>query len=144
MKAKITAENLGGSAEWAAAGLTVPADFTPGCLFFSAQVMIQGIALERSRLQENGDYVQSGTVASSIQDGRLEIVREGNTFRVFYLDKQSGERKQISRRTMDLPDTVYAGLMVSSFQSGGTTKGYFRDVELKQASSTVKNWELYE
>nr|HQH73453.1 hypothetical protein [bacterium] len=37
--------------------------------------------------------VQSGTAASSIQDGRLEIAREGNTFRAFYIDKQTGERK---------------------------------------------------
>jgi hypothetical protein len=80
------------------------------------------------------------------QDGLVdEIVREGTTVSMYYIDPDTGKRTLYVSQTIELVDPVYVGLWSSSFWPGAYTVGYFTDVELTRlpVRSSAENWESY-
>lgn len=78
----------------------------------------------------------------SVQDGRFELVREGNTFRMYYTDINTNQRTLYDTRTLTMQDPVYVGLAVTSHEDGMLSLGVFSNVELI-VSARVGNWALY-
>jgi hypothetical protein len=66
-----------------------------------------------------------------VQDGRVQIVRLGNTLMSYYIDFETGQPVLHETRIMDnLVDPVYVGLAVTSNEKDTSTIGYFSEVKL--------------
>ena len=147
LKAKIRAEDLDGGHEWpASALLEVDDDPKKDTVFFGAWVKVNGNATCVWQSEVGGEpQWPSPNLPVGTHDGRVKLVREGNMVSMYYVDPSTEEWTLHYQREMDLTDPVYVGLVVSSFQAGGTTVGYFTDVELiTEEPSAVEDWELYQ
>lgn len=66
-----------------------------------------------------------------VQDGRVQIVRLGNTLMSYYIDYETGQPVLHETRILDnLVDPVYVGLAVTSNEKDASTIGYFSDVKI--------------
>jgi len=145
-KARVRAEDLGGSdQDWAMAGIFIDDSLVPGAHdthYWECSTINDMLVV---RWDYKGTYQISRLVPASAHDGRVEIVREGNRVTAYYIDKRTEQPVRLDSRTVDLTDPVVVGLQVVSFRTGGTTVGYFTDVELITAEpSAVEDWAASE
>lgn len=82
-------------------------------------------------------------LSPNVHDGRLEVIREGDTVTVYYYDRESGQQTLYDQKVLDIPETLYVGLFATSFRANGTTIGYFTDVQASWVQSSVEDWALY-
>ena len=87
-------------------------------------------------------------LSPDIQDGRMEVVREGNVFSAYYYHRDTGERILFDSRTIQLTDPIHVRLGSWSGSNAVYNVAHFSEVELtvseEQQPSAVEQWELYE
>ena len=86
-------------------------------------------------------------LSPDIQDGRMEVVREGNLFSAYYYHRDTGERILFDSRTIELTDPIHVALASWSGTYAQYNVAHFSEVELTlsqgQQPSAVEGWELY-
>ncbi|MFH1741212.1 MAG: two-component regulator propeller domain-containing protein, partial [bacterium] len=136
LAARISAEDLGGSAEdWATAGIAVRDSLKSGIRVAGVNGCSAWVTINEEAIV-NWDYADgrfhlSPLLPSDTHDGRLEMVRQGNSISVYYYSRESRQRTLLDSQFLDLPEMVYVGFFASSWRAGAYTVGHFSDVELK-------------
>jgi len=114
--------------------------------WYTAWVEPDGTAYAFWRTSHGGPMEFPNWVSPDIHDGRMEIVREGNVFSMYYYDRDTGEPVLFDSRTIELTDPIHVCL---ASWSGGFTAynvAHFSEVELalpQQETSAVEGWELH-
>ncbi|MFB3788283.1 MAG: hypothetical protein ACE15F_18140 [bacterium] len=133
-----------GTSSWCSGVIGIEDSWDWKCVIYDAWVgrYLGGFAMWRDY---GGDIQMSESLSSDVQDGRVRIVREGNTFRMDYFDIKKQAWTLYDTRTMVFTDPVYVGLAAYSGEYNVPAIAYFTDVELIQLPSTssVEEWELY-
>ncbi|MFH1737656.1 MAG: hypothetical protein ABIH23_01520, partial [bacterium] len=142
LEAKISAVSLGhleGTHDLAVIGVwNTLAPGSVGCL---AIRWCDEDAFPAWRLRPDHQPSYEPLLSPQIQDGRLKIVREGNTYSMYYFNTTTMEWTFHGSRTLELTDPVYVGLSAM----GGEDRyvlGRFSGVELILTSACA-DWELY-
>ena len=93
----------------------------------------------------NDELVTLGkTISTDEQDGQMELVREGDRYSFYYINKNTDERVLYENITLPYTDPVYVGIytLQTSSSKDELVLARFTDVELI-TSSSVSNWALY-
>lgn len=150
ISAKISVEDQGGSHPQATVLLHVMNDLVQDTVYFAAGVSLNGDThcSWQSALGRQAEF--TNPVFAGLHDGRLKLVREGNMVSMYYMDPSAENWTLHHQLELDLSDSVYVGLAVTSYQASGTTVGYFTEVKLivdgipVEPPSCVNDWGLYE
>jgi hypothetical protein len=87
-----------------------------------------GQARSQYRLEPGGPTVNF--TAHSNTDGKVELVRLGNTFYGYFYD--FNDNKELMHKTrLDVGDTIYVGLATGSGTAGEYAEGFFTDVNIR-------------
>lgn len=124
--------NFNGSVnQWAKVGVMMRASLDANAV--NAFALLSG---------NNGNRFQLRSTAGSSTSGHgsgtrswVRLVRAGNVFSAFASDDGLDWVQLHQNETLDMPETVYAGLALSSHGSGGFAEAEFRDVSFSGAPS---------
>ena len=100
------------------------------CTFFVAWVVQGGTARAFWRTPHGGTWEWPQWVSPDVHDGRMEIVRKGNVFNMYYYDRNTGERVELDSRTIELTDPIHVCLGSYSDSYTQYNVAHFSEVEL--------------
>lgn len=129
----ISAYNDTGSNEWSKAGLMVRDNLTAGSPHFF--VMVRGSDVQfdtQYRSVQDSGSSNLGVRGVDLQDGRVELVKVGDTFQSFFYNIQTNQYELQSTQTIDMNDNeVYVGLAVTSHEDGSYAIGEFENFKIE-------------
>lgn len=112
---------------------------------YTAWITDSGEAVAHWRDIADGPLSLSDYVSSDVQDGRLKVVRSGDSVSAYYFDVNEQHWVMFDSRTIVFPDPVYVG--IGAWASSGATESTvarITEVELiAEGTSAVQSWELY-
>jgi len=98
------------------------------------------------RTPQGASWEASPDIPSDLQDGLVEVVREGNVFTSYYYNRHTGERVKMDSRTIELTDPIHVCLASWSGSFKVYNVAHFSEVELTvfgERQSSAENWDLY-
>ena len=142
IKANGFADAGNSSSDWVKAALTVRDNLTPGSANALARIRVgvQNFSAQWRDVQNSGsgsttgllEPIQGSGTDNAEYEGTIEIERWGHTILHYYYDLQGTRRLFHSHEVAELEDPVYAGLAVTSHQTGAISYGTFNDVVITQ------------
>lgn len=151
LKANVYVEQVDGTSDWGKAQLMVRDSLQPGSMH--CNIMVRTLDLQMDAQWRSSTGGGSGAASedavvdllpTDLQDGQLELVREGNTIRTYYIDLGTNERTLYWTQNIAFTDPVYVGLAVTSHDDGRYSTGYFTKVELTIVPPvSVREWNFH-
>ena len=132
ISARITVEASTSYLGWGAY-LMVSDDASEGAspAFYTGWVLDSDEAVAHWRDVADDPKQTSDHVTTDVQDGRLKIVRSGDSFSAYYFDINEQQWVMLDSRTIALPDPVYVGIGAwASNNATEPTVARFSEVEL--------------
>ena len=115
--------------------------------YFSLDRFVSGGLCSFLKADVNSSNILIGKIIfSDALDREVEMIREGNLYSLYYIDKNTKERVLFESKILPFSDPVYVGLLASHWPASShkQIQTKFTNVELITSNkSSVNNWFLY-
>lgn len=146
LQAQVVAENLDAH-RMGMAGIGLVDELIPAPIAYVAVVRSDSMQRKAGMAYRAtpGSFFQGklDALSADVQDGRLQLVRQGNEMTMNYFNIETQQWTFFDKRILDFTDPVYVGLIGGSGQAGSYYEVHYTDVIFHVEQTRVMNWLLY-